>query len=99
MRRAKALLALTALSAALGACFPPALSEAEMSDSGIRSRLEAGLHAHRDLDISKVSIDVHLRVVTISGLVPSYNDRRIIESVVRATAGIEQSVVNLVVPE
>lgn len=99
MKRAKALLALAALAAALGGCFPPALSEAEMSDAGIRARLEQSLRAHRKLDLHAVTIDVHMHTVTISGIVPSWEDKRLIERVIRETAGIEHAVVNVVVQE
>ncbi|MBI3551658.1 MAG: BON domain-containing protein [Elusimicrobia bacterium] len=99
MKRVKAMLALAALAAALAGCFPPALGDAEMSDAGIRSRLEQSLHAHRELDLHAVTIDVHLHIVTISGIVSSWQDKRLIEAIVREIAGIEQASINLVVPE
>jgi len=98
MRRAKALLVLAVLSTVLAGCAPP-LSEAELSDTGILTRVERTLAAHRELDLHAVTIDVHMRTVTISGTVPTYSDKRTIEQLMNATPGVEQVVVNLVVPE
>jgi osmotically-inducible protein OsmY len=99
MRRAKALLVLAALTTALAGCFPPALTEAEMTDPGIKTRLEQSLRSHRELDLSKLTIDVHSRIVTITGIVASWHDKRTVEKAVAQTAGIEQSMINIVVPE
>jgi osmotically-inducible protein OsmY len=99
MRPVKALLALAALVAALAGCFPPALTEAEMTDPGIKSRLEQHLRAHRELDLSKLSIDVHSKIVTITGVVPTWQDKKTIEKTVAETAGIDQSIINIIVPE
>jgi osmotically-inducible protein OsmY len=90
MRRAKALLVLAVFTASLAACF---------SDTGIRSRVERALAAHRELDLRAVTLDVHSRIVTLSGTVPTISDKRTIEQVVGAIPGIEQFVANLVVPE
>ncbi len=99
MRRAKALLVLAVFTASLAACFPPPLTDAELSDTGIRSRVERALAAHRELDLRAVTLDVHSRIVTLSGTVPTISDKRTIEQVVGAIPGIEQFVANLVVPE
>ena len=96
-----AALAAMVVALALGsaACFPHQLSEAELSDPGIRSRLEDQLHAHRELELRYVTLDVHERVVTISGIVPSFNDRLEIERIAKRLEGVDQVVVNLVTQE
>lgn len=69
------------------------------SDSGIKARVEANLEAHRDLDLRYVTLDVHSRVVTVSGLVNSWNDQRTITRIVESTKGIDQAIINLVTRE
>lgn len=99
MRPVKALLALAALATTLAGCFSPALTEGEMTDPGIKSRLEQHLRAHRELDLSKITIDVHSKIVTITGVVPTWQDKKTIEKTVAETAGIEQALINIIVPE
>jgi len=98
MRLAKAVLA-AALAAALGGCLPPAVSDAESSDAGIRARLEQTLRSHRNLDLHAVTIDVHSHVVTISGIAASWEDKRLIEKIARDLPGVEQALVNLIISE
>ena len=99
MTRFAALLALAALAFAAAGCFPHQLSEAELSDPGIKARLEDRLHAEQSLHLRYVTLDVHQRVVTISGIVPSYDERYEIERIAKRLDGVDQVLVNLVVQE
>lgn len=87
------------LSALLGACFPPALTEGERTDAGIRARLEQQFKAHRELDLHMVTLDVHNHNVTLSGMVNSFQDKRLLERIVAGTPGIEQALVNVIYPQ
>lgn len=87
------------LALAVSGCFPHQLSEAELSDPGIKARLEDQLHADSHLDLRYVTLDVHQRIVTISGIVPSWDNRYEIERVAKRLEGVDQVLVNLVVQE
>lgn len=99
MTRLALWLTLAALASALGGCLPRQLSEAELSDPGIKARLEDRLHADRKLDLRYVTLDVHERVVTISGIVPSWDERYEIERIAKGLDGVDQVLVNVVVQE
>ncbi len=86
-----------ALSAALGAC--RTMQPLDMSDSGIKARIEANLAAQRDLDLRYVTLDVHSRVATVSGLVNSWDEQRLVSRIVQSTKGVDQAVINLVTRE
>lgn len=90
---------LFALPFALAGCFYQQLSEAELSDPGIKARLEAQLQAEPGLDLRYVTVDVHARVATVSGLVRSWNEKRTVERIARRLQGVEQAVINLVIQE
>lgn len=77
----------------------PVLSEADISDSGIKARLEAKLKAQKGLDLRTVTIDVHSRIVTLSGIVDSYQDKKEITRIVHEIPGVEQALINVVVQE
>jgi osmotically-inducible protein OsmY len=89
------LAAALAVALALAGCAGPQLTEAELSDPGIKARVEERLRAEPNLNIRFISVDAHERVVTISGLVDSLSDRWRVERLVRAVPGIEQVFVNL----
>ena len=90
---------LAALALSVTGCFPSQLSDAELSDPGIKARLEERLHADRSLDLRYVQVDVHERVVTLSGLVPSWDQKRDIDRIARRLEGVEQVLVNLAIQE
>lgn len=71
----------------------------DMSDSGIKARIEANLAAQRDLDLRYVTLDVHSGVATVSGLVNSWNEQRTVSRIVQSTRGVDQAVINLVTRE
>ena len=92
-------LAMLLAAAALAACLPRPLTEAELSDPNIKARVEAQLRAEPSLDLRYVTIDVHMRVVTISGLVPSWENKVDIDDPARRVRGVDQVMSNLVVQE
>ncbi len=94
--RRLALLVLFCVSAA--GCFRN-LNEADLSDSGIKARIEQTLASQQDLDLRYVTIDVHSGVVTVSGLVNTPGERQLIGRLVRHIRGVDQLMLNLVVQE
>ena len=98
MKLASRLAVLTLLVCAFGACVEN-LSEADKSDPGIRARVEANLAAHRELDLRYVTLDVHSGVITLSGLVHSWDEKQAVEHIVNATGGFQQAVFNLAIQE
>ena len=97
MRKRIALLP-AALALSLAACVG-SLSPAENSDAAIRARIEAALQAQGSLDLSHVDIDVHAQIVTVSGVVRTWEEKNTIERIVRRSRGVDQSLINLVVSE
>ena len=86
------------LALSLGACLEN-LSDAELSDPGIKARIEEQLKATRGLDMRYITLDVNHRVVTLSGIAASWQEKQAISNIVRRTQGVEQAVINLVVQE
>lgn len=89
------------LPAALAACIQTMnpMSEADLSDSGIRARLESTLKKHRELDMRYVNMDIHARIVTYSGIVRSPEDKELLKTLTEDTKGVDQVIVNLVVQD
>lgn len=89
------------LAASLAACVSTLspLSEADLSDSGIRARLEATLKDHREIDLRYIDMDIHARIVTFSGIVRSPEDKQLIRTLAEETKGVDQVIVNLVIQE
>jgi osmotically-inducible protein OsmY len=83
----------------LALCACQTLADVDLSDSGIKARVESQLQAERGLDISHIDLDVHNRIITVSGLVHSWNEKMTVERIVRRTPGVEQAVVNIVIQE
>jgi len=71
----------------------------DMTDPGVKARIEAGLKAQPDLDLRYVTLDVHQGVVTVSGMVVNWDDEKLIERVVKRTRGVDQAIFNLVTQE
>lgn len=87
------------LAALFCACAAPQLSEADLSDPGIKARMEEVLRAHKDLNLRFVTVDVHQKLLTISGLVESWEQRRKIDRLARQLKGPEAVVINLAIQE
>lgn len=89
-----------ALSLALASgCVSTRLSEAELSDPGIQARLDERLKADRSLDLRYVTTEVHDRIVTISGAVPSWENKRDLERLARRLEGVDQVLCNVIIQE
>lgn len=93
----RSVLVCAVLAFGLGGC-AHRLSEADLSDPGIKARLESQLRGKK-LDLRYVVIDVHSRIVTLSGMVSSYRDKETLSRVAHGVPGVEQVVVNLIVQE
>lgn len=89
---------LVLLCGAASGCFKN-LNEADLSDSGIKARIESALATEQELDLRFVTIDVHSGVVTVSGLVNTPRERQLIGRLVRNLRGVDQLMLNLVVQE
>lgn len=75
------------------------LTPAEMTDPAITARVKAALAAHPELDIRYLQINTHMRIVTISGLIDSFEAKQRVETYVRNVGGVRQVVANLAVQE
>ncbi len=95
MKQPLRLLAVSLL-AILAAC-AGAVSHEDTSDPAIRARLIHALKADGTLDLRTVDIDVHVGVVTLSGIVRSEADKRAMARIARKVPGVEQVVANLLV--
>lgn len=87
------------LAALFCACAGPRLSEADLSDPGIKARMEALLRAHKDLNLRFITVSVHQKLLTVSGLVDSWEQRRKIDRLARLLRGPESVVVNVAIQE
>lgn len=97
MRRLlSALLLLALLSPA--AC-KHAVEDDDLSDQAVKARIESLLRGRRDLDLQYVTVDVNAGVATISGLVPTGEQQRIIRRLAAGVRGVEQVLNNTVVQE
>ena len=71
----------------------------DMTDAGIKARIEANLQAQRDIDLRYVTLDVHSKIATVSGLVSTWKEKKRITIIVESTAGVDQVLINLAVQE
>ncbi len=71
----------------------------DMTDAGVKARIEANLQAQPDLDLRYVSLDVHSGIATVSGMVANWDDEKLVERIVKRTKGVQQAVINLVPKE
>lgn len=100
MRRvvvALALLLPCALLAAGGCVYR--LAELDMSDAGIKARVQAELKSHPEVDVRYMEVNVHVRVVYLSGVVTNPQQKRRIAQIARRVPGVRHVIVNLLVQE
>ncbi|OIO11663.1 MAG: hypothetical protein AUJ52_01675 [Elusimicrobia bacterium CG1_02_63_36] len=71
----------------------------DRSDPGITARVRSQLSAESDLNVRYLDIYTHMRVVTLSGMVDSREQKRKITNLVRRVPGVRQVIINLVVKE
>ncbi|MFA6317800.1 MAG: BON domain-containing protein [Elusimicrobiota bacterium] len=94
--RALLFAALAGLAACVGM---PAAGDADISDPGILASIESALQSQRGLRPSTVSIDVHARIVTLSGLVDTWEQKDAIRRAAKEARGVEQVIDNLLLKE
>ncbi|MFH1723605.1 MAG: BON domain-containing protein [Elusimicrobiota bacterium] len=75
------------------------MSGLDLSDPGITARVEAELKARPEISLRYMEINTHMRVVTLSGIARSHEEKRTIAAVVRRVPGVRQVIVNLLVQE
>lgn len=75
------------------------VQDEDLSDPAVKAHIEAQLRGLADVDLKYVTIDVNSGAATISGLVPTREQMRIIERIVRRTRGVDQTLNNLVIQE
>lgn len=92
------LILIVAANLALGACLADQQA-LDLTDAGVKARIEANLKSQPDLDLRYVTVDVHQGVATISGLVINWDDEKLIERIVKRTKGVDQGIFNLVTQE
>ena len=71
----------------------------DFTDAGIKARVETALRGQPNLELRYVTVDVNSRIATISGMVTNYQDKETITRIARRTKGVDQAVINLLVPE
>ena len=98
LRRLCALLAMAALTGAAMGC-RARLTASELTDPAITARVKAALDGHPELDIRYLDIQTHMRIVTISGMVDSWESKQKIADLARHVLGVGQVEVNLAIQE
>ena len=98
MRRILRALLVASLALTAAACTRTVQDE-DLSDPAVKAHIESQLRGYPDLDTRYVTIDVNSGVATVSGIVPSREQVRTIDTIVRRTRGVEQLLNNLVIQE
>ena len=98
MRRILQALLVASLALTAAACTRTVQDE-DLSDPAVKAHIEAQLRGLPDLDIRYVTIDVNSGVATISGIVPTREQQRTIDRIVRRTRGVDQTLNNLLIQE
>ena len=86
-----------ALLLVLGAAGCHSYFAEDLTDPGIKARVIHEFKAYPDLDLSKVDVDVHAGVVTLSGIAKSEEQRDKMRRIARHQRGVDQVDVNLFV--
>jgi osmotically-inducible protein OsmY len=95
----KTLLLAAALTAAgLSACMRH-VEPVDTSDPAIMARIETALRSQPSLDLRSLSINVDTGVVTLSGVLNSRQEQDLVTRIVRRTKGVDQVLVNIIIPE
>ncbi len=71
----------------------------DSSDAAVKSRLVSALKSQPGLNLRFVTVDVTDGVVTLSGMVDSFREKNLVDRIARGTKGVDQVLVNLIVPE
>jgi osmotically-inducible protein OsmY len=99
MRRATGFVFIALFAASLSTGCVQHLAQLDMSDAGIRARVQTELKTHPELETSLLQVNVHVRIVYLSGIVRSYRMRRRIGETIRRVPGVQQVVNNLVITD
>jgi osmotically-inducible protein OsmY len=75
------------------------LAKLDMSDPGIRARVQTELKSHPEFNLRYLEVNVHMRVVYLSGLVESSEIKHDIERSVDRIPGVLHVINNLLVVE
>jgi len=94
----KAFLLALALAAGSAGCVRN-VQPVDTSDPAIKARIETVLRSQPNLDLRALSIDVDSGVVTLSGVLNSRQEQDIVTRIARRTKGVDQVLVNILVPE
>jgi osmotically-inducible protein OsmY len=92
------LLAAAALAAALSGCMRN-VEQVDLSDAAIKARVETALRSQPDLDLSHLTIDVDTGVVTLSGVLKDRREEDVVAHIARRVKGVDQVIVNVLIPE
>lgn len=83
----------------LSGCVKNLISDVDRSDPAIKARMEAAFNEDKSLDLRYITIDVHSRIATVSGMVNTQQERSSILRIANSIAGVDQLVINVVVQE
>ena len=92
------LLATTVLAAGFSGCLRN-VEPVDLSDAAIKARIETALHSQPDLDARYLTIDVDTGVVTLSGVLKNRREEDLVAHIARRIAGVDQVIVNVLIPE
>ena len=82
------------------ACAPDVYRQRQNDDPAIKAQVVRKLRSvSPEVDLSKVDVDVHVGVVTLSGLVATDDERDSLRDAARRVSGVQQVVVNLLVQQ
>ena len=98
MRAWIGLLLATVLTAGLSACLRN-VEPVDLSDAAIKARIETALRSQPNLDLRTLTIDVDTGVVTLSGVLKNRREEDLVTRIARRTQGVDQVLVNILVPE
>jgi osmotically-inducible protein OsmY len=98
MKAFPCLLTAALLAAGLSGCMRN-MEPVDLSDAAIKARIETTLRSQPNLDLRYLSIDVDTGVVTLSGVLNSRREQDLVTRLARRTKGVDQVLVNVLVPE
>jgi len=90
---------LAILALGLAGCATTGAQDINLSDAALQARVEERLAARKDLDLHLVDIDVVSQVVTLSGLVNSWQTKQEAGRVAARTPGVQEVLNNLLIQE
>jgi len=98
MRGWPRLLAAAVLASVLSGCLRN-MDPVDMTNAGIKARIESELRGQTNLDLRYVTLDVDNGVVTVSGMVNSFREKDLLYRIARRVRGVDQVIDNIIVQE